>query len=95
MWPTRFASLLGLPGYDRNGWGGPTFAGVWAVHAAGGLAVLFAMPWMLRGLTQLHARLLGRKASVGAVERRPGAGLGARYRLPAHDPTAAQRLMES
>lgn len=56
--------LLGLPGYDRNAWGGPTFAGVWAVHAAGGLAVLFAMPWMLRGLTQLHTRLLGRKASV-------------------------------
>jgi hypothetical protein len=56
--------LLGLPGYDRDAWGGPTFAGVWAVHAAGGLAVLLAMPWILRGLTQLHARLLGRKASA-------------------------------
>jgi hypothetical protein len=64
MWPTRFATLLGLPGYDRDAWGGPTFAGVWAVHAAGGLVVLLAMPWILRGLTQLHARLLGRKASA-------------------------------
>jgi hypothetical protein len=35
----------------------------WSI-VAGGLAVLLAMPWILRGLTQLHARLLGRKASA-------------------------------
>ncbi|MEY9930294.1 hypothetical protein ABH926_004939 [Catenulispora sp. GP43] len=31
---------LGLPGYTRDSWGGPTYAGVWAVHGAAGVAML-------------------------------------------------------
>jgi len=44
-------------------WGGPTLAGVWAVHAALALLVLPVALWLLRGLTGLQgwlaARLLG------------------------------------
>jgi hypothetical protein len=43
--------LLGLPGYTRDAWGGPTYAGVWAVHGAAGLAMaaiafLIARPYI-------------------------------------------------
>jgi len=40
-----------------NAWGGPTLAGAWAVHAAGGLVFLFVAPWIVRGLAQLQAAL--------------------------------------
>jgi hypothetical protein len=53
--------LIGLVGSYANAWGGPTLAGAWAFHAVfGGLTFLFAMPWILKGLTGVHARLLGR-----------------------------------
>lgn len=44
-------------------WGGPTQAGAVALHMAGGLAALLLIPYLVRGLTMLHAgltrRLLG------------------------------------
>lgn len=39
---------LGLPGYTRDSWGGPTYAGVWAVHGAAGLAMLVAAFFLAR-----------------------------------------------
>ena len=39
-------------------WGGPTLAGVWAVHAAGGLVFLFLVPWVVNGMVAVHRRLL-------------------------------------
>jgi hypothetical protein len=50
--------LLGLSADPADSWGGPTLAGTWAVHAAAGLVALFLMPWIVRGLTGLQARLL-------------------------------------
>lgn len=53
--------LVGGDGAYADAWGGPTLAGAWAFHAVfGGLTFLFAMPWVLRGLTALHVRALGR-----------------------------------
>jgi hypothetical protein len=52
--------LLGMPGYTRDAWGGPTYAGVWAFHALGGVLVLLLMPWLLRALTAVLLRILGR-----------------------------------
>ena len=51
---------LGLPGYTRGSWGGPTYAGVWAVHGAAGLAMaaiafLIARPYV-RGLVRRRSR---------------------------------------
>jgi len=31
----------------QHSWGGPTLAGAWAVHAAGGLAILWVVPWIV------------------------------------------------
>lgn len=41
-------------------WGGPSLAGAWAVHGAGGLAFLFVTPWIIKGVTTLQGRLLQR-----------------------------------
>jgi hypothetical protein len=49
----------------QDAWGGPTLAGAWAVHAAGGLAFLFAAPWIVRGITALQGRLLRRLLGGG------------------------------
>jgi Putative sensor len=49
----------------QDAWGGPTLAGAWAVHAAGGLAFLFAAPWIVRGVTALQGRLLRRLLGGG------------------------------
>lgn len=38
---------MGLPGYTRGSWGGPTYAGVWAVHGVAGLAMLAAAYFIL------------------------------------------------
>ncbi|GAA0333233.1 hypothetical protein NE235_13445 [Actinoallomurus spadix] len=58
-YPVRW--LIGMGGSYEHAWGGPAFAGVWAFHAVfGGLTFLFLMPWILRGLTALHVRILGR-----------------------------------
>lgn len=47
----------------RQDWGGPTLAGAWAVHAAGGLGFLLVTPWLVRAATWLQGglarRLLG------------------------------------
>lgn len=42
-----------------HAWGGPTLAGAWAVHAAGGLALVPVLIWLVRGLTALQRRLAG------------------------------------
>jgi hypothetical protein len=58
-YPIRW--VIGLGGDYSTAWGGPTFAGAWAFHAAtGGLVALFAMPWIVSGITSLHLRLLAR-----------------------------------
>ena len=49
-----------------DAWGGPSLAGAWAVHAAGGLVFLFLVPWMIDGLTVVHRRLL----QVAGITRR-------------------------
>ncbi|MDQ0793934.1 hypothetical protein [Streptomyces sp. B1I3] len=48
------------PGIDpSSSWGGPTMAGAWAVHAAGGGVVfLLLTPWVVKGFTALQARLV-------------------------------------
>jgi hypothetical protein len=57
-YPVRW--LIGMGGPYADAWGGPTFAGAWAFHATfGGLTFLFAMPWILEGVTGVQARLLG------------------------------------
>jgi hypothetical protein len=52
---------LGWPlrgGDPATAWGGPTFAGAWAFHAAvGGLGFLLLMPWLGRALAALQVRL--------------------------------------
>jgi hypothetical protein len=47
-------------GEYHNAWGGPTLAGVWAVHA--GLVLVSTVPvllWTVRGLTRLQGRIIG------------------------------------
>ena len=47
-------------GEYHNAWGGPTLAGVWAVHA--GLVLISTVPvllWAVRGLTRLQGRIIG------------------------------------
>ncbi|NUR26461.1 MAG: hypothetical protein HOV83_11535 [Catenulispora sp.] len=52
--------LIGMPGYDRNAWGGPTYAGVWAVHGlGGGVPAALILPWLARPFAKLQARILG------------------------------------
>jgi hypothetical protein len=47
------------PGGSADDWGGPTLAGRWAVHALGGLLLLYAAGWIGHGFARLQARLLG------------------------------------
>ncbi|MCX5532710.1 hypothetical protein OG785_19375 [Streptomyces sp. NBC_00006] len=55
-WPLR--PLISLGDADpTHAWGGPTLAGVWGLHALGGLGFLLLMPWIGRGLTALQGRL--------------------------------------
>jgi hypothetical protein len=56
--PTNLAYPLrpGTMDSYQHSWGGPTLAGAWAVHAAGGLVLLFATPWIVRGITWLQGR---------------------------------------
>lgn len=44
----------------QHSWGGPSLAGAWAVHAAGGVVFLFVTPWVVRGFTSLQGWLVGR-----------------------------------
>lgn len=58
-YPLRW--LIGMGGSTENAWGGPTLIGAWAFHAIfGGVTFLLATPWILRGLTAVQARILGR-----------------------------------
>lgn len=54
LYPARW--LIGMGGSLEDSWGGPTLAGAWAVHAAGGLVMLLLMPALMRGITTLQAR---------------------------------------
>jgi len=49
----------------QHSWGGPSLAGAWALHAAGGVAALFLTPWVVQGLTWLQARLTRGLLGVG------------------------------
>jgi hypothetical protein len=49
----------------QHAWGGPTLAGAWAVHAAGGLVFLFAAPWIVKGVTWLQGRRMRRLLGAG------------------------------
>jgi len=54
----------------QHAWGGPTLAGAWAVHAAGGLAFLFAIPWVVKGTAALQGRLARRLLGAGRYPER-------------------------
>src|SRR6266536_2719497 len=49
----------------QHSWGGPTLAGAWAVHAAGGLVMLWVAPWFVRGAAALQERLARRLLGTG------------------------------
>jgi hypothetical protein len=49
----------------QHSWGGPTLAGAWAVHAAGGVVFLFVTPWVVKGITSLQGRLTRRLLGAG------------------------------
>lgn len=49
----------------QHSWGGPTLAGAWAVHAAGGLVMLWVAPWVARGAAALQERLARRLLGAG------------------------------
>lgn len=77
LYPARRFIGMGDGTLD-DAWGGPTLAGAWAVHALGGLVMLVLMPFLLKGLTALHTRLLlrvlgpasgGRTVHRGTMER--------------------------
>jgi hypothetical protein len=55
----------GTMGSYQDSWGGPTLAGAWAVHAAGGPAMLLAAPWAARGGAVLQGRLARRLLGAG------------------------------
>ncbi|MEV0096677.1 hypothetical protein [Streptomyces sp. NPDC050738] len=48
------------PDSDPSGaWGGPTMAGAWALHAAGGgVGFLLLTPWVMKGFAALQTRLV-------------------------------------
>lgn len=51
--------LLGMGAAGDNAWGGPSMAGAWAFHALlGGVPFALLMPWIVRALTWLQARLI-------------------------------------
>jgi hypothetical protein len=51
------------PSDYHEAWGGPTLAGAWAVHAAGGLLFLYVGLWIIRGVSRLQQRLIRPAAS--------------------------------
>jgi hypothetical protein len=50
----------------QDSWGGPSLAGAWAVHAAGGVVFLFLTPFVVKGITSLQARLAGWLLGTGS-----------------------------
>jgi hypothetical protein len=55
----------GLGDGYQDAWGGPTLAGAWAVHAAGGITFLYLTPWIVKGITWLQGRLARRLLGDG------------------------------
>lgn len=49
----------------QHSWGGPSLAGAWAVHAAGGVVFLFVIPWIVKAVTSLQGRLARRLLGSG------------------------------
>ena len=49
----------------QQSWGGPTLAGAWAFHAAGGVVLLWATPWIVMAVTSLQGRLARRLLGAG------------------------------
>jgi hypothetical protein len=49
----------------QHTWGGPTLAGAWAVHGAGGVVFLFVTPWIVKAVTSLQGRLARRLLGAG------------------------------
>ncbi|MGI5166861.1 hypothetical protein ACQEU3_21160 [Spirillospora sp. CA-253888] len=57
LYPVR--PLIGMgDGSYQDAWGGPTLAGAWAVHGAGGLVLLVVLAYLLKGVTALQERLM-------------------------------------
>ncbi len=71
LWLLVFANLAyplrpdTMDSYQHS-WGGPTLAGAWAVHAAGGLVFLFVAPWIIEAVTRLQGSLARRLLGAGA-----------------------------
>ena len=49
----------------QHSWGGPSLAGAWADHAAAGLVLLFATPWVVRAVASVQGRLARRLLGRG------------------------------
>jgi hypothetical protein len=49
----------------QHSWGGPSLAGAWAVHAAGGVVLLFTTPWIVKAITWLQGGLTHRLLGAG------------------------------
>lgn len=49
----------------QGSWGGPSLAGAWVVHAAGGVVFLFVTPWIVKAVTSLQGRLARRLLGSG------------------------------
>jgi hypothetical protein len=67
-YPLRPALGIGDGDYE-TAWGGPTLVGAWAVHAAGGLLLLFVSAWTVTAVTGLQGRLLRRLLGAGPAAR--------------------------
>ncbi|MBS2554200.1 hypothetical protein KGQ19_45835 [Catenulispora sp. NL8] len=59
---TRCAPRWACPA-TRGSWGGPTYAGVWAVHGAGGIAMLVVAFLLARLYVRPLVRHLARRRS--------------------------------
>lgn len=69
--------LYGLVVDDHStAWGGPGLAGAWAVHAAGALALVPVVLWLVRGLTALQRRLADALLGPGRVGPVAGTACG-------------------
>ena len=55
------------PGSEPGDWGGPTLAGRWVVHAAGGVMFAIVAPWFCGGMRNLAKRLLGVSLAPPAI----------------------------
>lgn len=49
----------------QHSWGGPSLVGAWVVHAAAGLVLLFANPWVVNAVASVQGRLARRLLGRG------------------------------